>query len=210
MTRFAIYVGIALCCPLLSAEMSQVRGTECVFPDMSVIDPVPLEPDASDPAGAGGEILGGRWQLFEVRYRTEPFAIEVEGNARSVLELDAAGVTGGQASLALEVTITSPPEEEIDEVGAGPYSANGILLSFQNDCGDELTLDEVEYSIDSSMDVPIMTLWGDEQFDITEPFPTTITVFLEVQYELVEPQQLDDPVFDDRFEVTEVGQQALP
>ena len=178
------------------------RGTECEFPDMTGLDPIDLEPNASPAAGTGGDIAGGRWELVEVRYTTEP-AFGLTGNARSVLELDAQSTTSGQASLSLEVTITSPEEEEIDEVGAGPYSATGNMLSFQNDCGDELTLDEVEYSIDLGGENPLMTLWGSSQFVISDPISLTITIFLEAQYELVEPQTADDPIFEDRFQASE-------
>ncbi len=118
-----------------------------------------------------------------------------------MLELDATSASTGIGSLALDVTITSPIEEFISETGAGPCVASGTNLSFTNDCGAELTLGDAEYSVDSSGAEPVLTLWGSVEFQITSPFLALITVDLEAEFELVEPQTDDDPVFDDRFEM---------
>ncbi len=170
------------------------RGTVCEFPDLTGMTPVSLEPGASPASGTGGDIPGGRWELVAVRYANSPLAIT--GEALGALELDASTASSGSGSLALDVTITSPSEEQIDETGAGPYSAPDNVLDFQNDCGDETLLGEAEYSIDSSGADPVMTLWGN--IEITDPFPATI--LLEAEYLLVEADGTDDPVFTDRFE----------
>jgi len=160
--------------------------------------PIPLAQGASAPAGTGGEIAGGRWELTDVLYDS---FLTVTGEAAGAFELDSTDLSSGQGSAALSVDITSPTTETIDENGAGPYSASGTTLDFQNDCGGELLLGNAEYSIDDSGPIPMMTLWG--SIDITDPFPTSIPI--EVRFLLVEPAGPGDPIFSDRFEAPQSG-----
>lgn len=177
-----------------NANAVGLQGTSCVFPDLSGMTPVALQSGAASPSGVGGAVPGGRWELVAVRYAS---AFAISGSAVGALELDAGAPTAGDGSLALNVTITSPLAETIDEVGAGPYAATGSLLSFQNDCGDELLLGQAEYEVDSSGAKPTLTLWG--TIEITDPFPTTIEI--ETAFLLVEPTGAADEIFEDRFEV---------
>ena len=169
------------------------RGTVCEFPDLGGMTPVAFEPGAASAAGTGGEIPGGRWELVALRY---DFFLTVAGEATGAFELAATDASSGVGSAALQVTITEPAPDQIDETGAGPYSATGNSLEFQNDCGDALLLGETEYTVDTSGAEPVMTLWGD--IDITDPFPTTIPI--EAEFLLVEPANGDGAVFQDRFE----------
>ncbi len=175
-------------------------GDACEFPELSGVEPVALTSGATAPAGSGGNIASGRWELVRLRYSTSPLPIPLTGQARGALEMEADGPVSGAAGLALAVSITSPVEESIDEAGFGPYSASGNELSFENICGEETLLGEVEYNIDESGSAPIMTLWGSTSFDVSSPFPATITVLLQAEFELLEPQDLPDPIFEDRFE----------
>ena len=175
-------------------------GDTCQFPDLSGVEPVELISGATAPAGNGGNIADGRWGLVRLHYSTSPFPIALTGQATGVFEMAADDLFSGTAGLALAVSITQPVEEEIDETGFGPYSASGNQLSFENICGEETLLGEVEYDIDESGNSPIMTLWGSTSFDVTSPFPATITVLLQAEFELLEPQDLPDPIFEDRFE----------
>ncbi|QKK02666.1 MAG: hypothetical protein HND55_08420 [Pseudomonadota bacterium] len=195
-----LFPGLLLLATGAAAQAGDPRGTVCAFPDISALTPVTLSPGASTPAGTGGDIPGGRWELVQVKYDTEPDVGEVVGQARGALELVASSSVAGQGSMALQVTITEPENQQIDETGAGPYSATGNMLDFQNDCGDALTLGQVEYTVDTSGDDPVMTLWGSSDIQITDPFPIVITVFLEVDFLLVEPPDGGDAVFQDRFE----------
>jgi len=172
---------------------AQTQGPTCQFPDISATTPVPLEPGASPAAGDGGNIPGGRWELITVRYDS---FLTITGEAIGALEMASSGPLQGEGSVALDVTITSPTSEQISETGAGPYSATGTVLSFQNDCGGELLLGEAEYSVDTSAADPLMTLWG--EIEITDPFPTTIPI--ETEFLLVEPASPGDEIFKDRFE----------
>lgn len=176
------------------AHAAGLQGPTCNFPDLSGMTPVTLTSGASPANGTGGDIPGGRWELETVRHGSSP--LPITGNATGALELDAAGPTSGNGSLALNVTITAPAAYELDETGAGPYAASGTVLDFQNDCGGETTLSAAEYSVDTSGPKPVMTLWGTIQ--ITDPFPMTILV--ETGFVLVAPAPVDDPVFEDRFE----------
>ena len=175
-------------------------GGNCQFPVLDEVETVPLEAGATAAAGSGGDIAGGRWELVRLRYATSPFPIALSGQAVGALEFDASDSSSGTAGLALQVTITSPSEEQIEEQGAGPYSAVGNQLSFENDCGEETLLGDVEYDIDQSGDWPVMVLWGSTSFDVTSPFPATITIMLQAEFELVDPQGVSDPIFEDRFE----------
>lgn len=170
------------------------RGPTCQFPDISGMPPVMLEPGASPAAGSGGDIPGGRWELVTVRYDHD--FLDITGEAVGAMELQAFGPASGDGSLAMDVTITSPTSEAINETGAGPYTASGTVLNFQNDCGGELLLGEAEYSVDDSGPDPLMTLWGN--IEITDPFPTTILV--ETEFLLVEPANTVDEIFEDSFE----------
>lgn len=173
---------------------ASIAGTVCEFPDLSSMSPIDLQSGASPAAGTGGDIPGGRWELIAARHDS---FLTITGEALGAMELDGSSPAAGIGSLALDVSITSPTTEQIDETGAGPYSTSGSVLSFQNDCGDELLLGSAEYSVDTSGPDPVMTLWG--SFDITEPFPATIGI--ETEFLLVEPATVEDPVFSDRFEV---------
>ena len=117
------------------------------------------------------------------------------GEGKGALELDADDAASGYGSLALDVELTDPSPEQINETGAGPYSATDSELVFQNDCGAETLLGQAEYSVDESGTDPVMTLWG--EIDIPDvPFG----ILLEAEFLLVEPNEVDDPVFADRFE----------
>lgn len=177
-----------------SATAGPSRGTVCEFPDLTGMTPVSLQPGAAPADGTGGDIPGGRWELVTVRYANSP--LPITGDALGALALQAASPSSGNGSVALDVTITSPTSEQIDETGAGPYSAPGTVLDFQNDCGTETLLGEAEYSVDESGTDPVMTLWGNVQ--ITDPF--AITILLEAEFLLVDPDEVEDPVFADRFE----------
>lgn len=124
----------------------------------------------------------------------------ITATAVAALELDAETASSGFGSLALDVSVTSPTTLDFNEAGAGPYEASGTALSFGNDCGDELALSDVEYSVDASGEAPVLTLWGDLEFEVVIVIPVTIVVNLEAEFELVEPQEIEDPVFSDRFE----------
>lgn len=171
------------------------RGPTCVYPDLTGMTPVTLIAGAAPAAGTGGDVPGGRWELVAVRYANSP--LPITGDAVGALELDAATATTGSGSLALDVTITAPVAEQIDETGAGPYSATGTVLDFQNDCGAESLLGEAEYSVETAGPDPVMTLWGETVLD-TGLGP--ITILIEAEFVLVEPQTSVDSVFDDRFE----------
>ena len=173
-------------------------GDPCQFPDLSDVEPVQMMPGAVEPSGNGGDIPGGRWELVRLLYS---FAIDLQGEAIGAIEMDAVATQSGVASLALNVTITSPVAESIEEEGAGPYIANDNELSFKNECGEETLLGEVEYDIDQTGDAPVMTVWGSTSFAVS-PLPPT-TVLLQAEFELVEPQTVEDPIFDDRFQETE-------
>lgn len=176
-----------------SARAQSPLGTACEFPDLGGMTPIPLAPGASPAAGAGGDIPGGRWELVELLYDA---VAPVTGTAVGALELNAADASSGNGSAALNVDITSPTAETIDETGAGPYAAPGTVLDLQNDCGEQLLLGQAEYTVDDSGQDPTMTLWG--SIDVTEPFPTTILI--EAEFLLVEPAGPGDEVFRDRFE----------
>jgi hypothetical protein len=185
--------GLILLTHSTGVAAASIAGTVCEFPDLSSMTPVDLQSGASPAAGEGGDIPGGRWELIAARHDS---FLTITGEALGAMELDASTPTAGSGSLALDVSITSPTVAQIDETGAGPYSASGTVLSFQNDCGDELLLGSAEYSVDTSGPDPVMTLWG--SFEITDPFPTTIGI--ETEFLLVEPAEIEDPVFSDRFE----------
>ncbi|NBB91970.1 MAG: hypothetical protein GVY32_02235 [Gammaproteobacteria bacterium] len=185
---------LAAVAPPAAVGNGSLAGTICEFPDLGTMTPVPLAPGASPAAGTGGDIPGGRWELIAARYDNSP--LPITGDARSIIELDGSAPTAGMGSLALEVSITSPTTDQISETGAGPYSASGTVLNFQNDCGDELLLGSAEYSVDDSGVDPVMTLWGN--YEITDPFP--VTILIETEFLLVEPIGVEDPVFSDRFE----------
>lgn len=180
-----------------SAVAGSPLGVVCEFPDLSDVAPVPFQAGATAPAGTGGDVPGGRWELVAMYYQSD-FAITA--TAVAALELDAETASSGFGSLALDVSVTSPTALDFNEAGAGPYAASGAFLSFGNDCGDELALAEVEYSVNDSGSVPVLTLWGELEFEVVIVFPVTIVVNLEAEFELVEPQVIEDPVFSDRFE----------
>jgi hypothetical protein len=164
----------------------------CEFPDLIGMTPVDLTAGAGEPSNTGGDIPGGRWELVAVRHGSQ---FTVTGDAVGAMELNATDASSGDGSVALEVTITSPTNDEIDETGAGPYSASAGTLTFNNDCGADTLISNAEYRVDTSGEDPVMTLWGD--IEITDPFPTTIPV--ETEFLLVEPADSSE-VFSDRFE----------
>jgi len=178
-------------------------GDPCQFPDLSDVEPVQMMPGAVEPSGNGGDIPGGRWELVALRYRTDPSYDNLQGEAVGVIEMDADDALSGFASLALDVMITSPVDESMEEEGAGPYDAIGSELSFVNDCGEGTLLDAVEYQIDNSGELPRMTLWGSTTFTVFIPIPVVVTVNLQAEFDLVAPQTVEDPIFDDRFQETE-------
>lgn len=180
-----------------SALADLPRGAVCEFPDLSSVAPVPLQSGAMAPAGTGGDLPGGRWELVAMYYVSD---FTITATAVAALELDAETASSGFGSLALDVSVTSPTTLDFNEAGAGPYEASGTALSFGNDCGDELALSDVEYSVDASGEAPVLTLWGDLEFEVVIVIPVTIVVNLEAEFELVEPQEVEDPVFSDRFE----------
>ncbi|MCC5865878.1 MAG: hypothetical protein JJU31_12210 [Wenzhouxiangella sp.] len=171
-------------------------GDSCQIPDLSGIEPVDMMLAAVVPAGKGGDIPGGRWELVRLGYSTSPLTIPLTGQATGALELEADDPFSGTAGLALAVSITSPVNESIDEAASGPYLASGNQLSFENDCGEATVLGDVVYDIDESGSAPIMTLWGSTSFEST----VTIAVLLQAEFELVDPQGLSDPIYKDRFE----------
>lgn len=195
--------GVSGVCLLLAGSWALADsplGPACVFPDLSGVAPVAFESGATPPAGTGGDLPGGRWELVAMYYDS---SVTIAATAVAALELDAATVSSGFGSLALDVSVTSPATLAFNEAGAGPYLASGTSLSFGNDCGEELSLSDVEYSVDVSGSVPVLTLWGDLEFEV-EPFPgfpVLVVVNLEAEFELVEPAVVDDPVFADRFEL---------
>lgn len=183
----------------LPAEAEFTTGTVCSFPDLSGMSPVIMQPGATVPSGTGGPVAGGRWELIRLLY-TASVPATIVGQAIGAIELDAADPLSGQGSVALEVDISSPTLAQVEQTGAGPYLATGTVLSFTNDCGGELTLGDSEYTIDTSGTNPVMSLWGSFDVPVTDPFPIIVTVQIEADFELVEPQLTGDPVFDDRFE----------
>jgi len=179
------------------ASSLSVQAGECQFPDLTGMEPIPMQLGAQAAAGSGGEIAGGRWELVRLRYATSPFPITLTGEAIGAIEMDAAGPISGTAGLALEVTISEPEQEEINEAGSGPYSAVDNMLTFEDDCGEDLLLGEVEYDINTDGEAPLMTIWASDTID-TGLFP--VTIFLQAEFELVEPEATVDPIFEDRFE----------
>ncbi len=173
------------------AEPPSAAG--CEFPDLSAMTPVSLQSGAAPAAGTGGDIPGGRWELVAARYTNSP--VPITGQALGALELEAVTPTSGSGGVALDVTITFPANEQINETGAGPYSAADNVLDFQNDCGAETLLGQAEYSVDPGGTDPVMTLWGNVEIP-----DLSITILLEAEFLLVEPNEVDDPVFADRFE----------
>lgn len=186
---------VALLGAISSARADGPLGPVCEFPDISTMTAVPVETGASAPAGTGGDIPGGRWELIEIRHAAPAF-ITIVGEGTGALELEADDPTSGYGSVALDVELTQPSAEQINETGAGPYSATGTVLSVGNDCGDDLLLGEAEYSVDTSGPDPVMILWG--SIEVTDPIPTSIPI--ETRFLLTEPSEVDDPVFADRFE----------
>ncbi len=176
---------------LVSAQTP--RGPVCEFPDISTLSPVTMQSGAAPAAGTGGDLPGGRWELLALRYNS---AVPIAGDALGALELDALTAATGTAGLALEVNITAPVANQTSEAGAGPYAAVGNVLNFTNDCGEELTLGAAEYTVDTSGPEPLLKLWG--RIELSTEFPVTIN--LEAEFQLTEPQITQDPVFEDRFE----------
>lgn len=183
--------------PWVQAEVP--AGPACVFPDLTGVAPVVLAQGAQDPAGSADPIPGGRWGLESLLYRTS-VPITIAGDATGVIELVAGSPSAGDFSAALDVNITAPAEEIRSEAGAGPYQQTGGLLNFDNQCGDALTLSDTVYRVDISGPEPVLTLWGQVDIPIEDPFPLVVTIELEADFRLVEPQGAGDPIFDDRFE----------
>ncbi|TVQ27608.1 MAG: hypothetical protein EA370_17760, partial [Wenzhouxiangella sp.] len=77
-----------------------VQAGECQFPDLTGMEPIPMQLGAQAAAGSGGEIAGGRWELVRLRYATSPFLIPLTGEAIGAIEMDAAGPISGTAGLA--------------------------------------------------------------------------------------------------------------
>ena len=192
------FVAVVLLGMLISSTAS--AGELCQFPDLAGVEPVQMMPGAVGPSGNGGDIPGGRWELVALRYSTNPPSDNLQGEAIGVIEMAADDAQSGFARLALDVTITSPVDESIEEEGAGPYTVFGSELRFVNDCGEGTLLDAVEYRIDNSGELPRMTLWGSTSFTVSIPFPIVVTVNLQAEFELVAPQTVEDPIFDDRFQ----------
>ncbi len=193
-----IAAGILLASPLMAGNLA---GPVCQFPDISGVTPAVLEAGAGDPAGNAAPIPGGRWELAALRTRLiPPLPIPIAGEATGALVLDANSPIDGQFSAALEVDITAPAAQMRSETGAGSYSQTSGLLNFNNECGDALTLSDTVYRVDSTGPDPVWTLWGSVEVPIEQPFPLLLTIELEADFLLVEPQGAADPVFDDRFE----------
>ncbi|MCA1779182.1 MAG: hypothetical protein LC637_07330 [Xanthomonadaceae bacterium] len=171
----------------------------CVFPDLSGVTAIALQPNAGDPAGSADPIPGGRWELATLLYRTAA-PIEITGDATGVIELEAISPSAGLFSAALDINITAPAQEMRSETGAGPYAQTGGLLNFTNLCGDALTLSDTVYRVDSSGAEPVLTLWGQVEIPVEDPFPIVVTIELEADFLRVEPPTALDPIFDDRFE----------
>ncbi|AKS41135.1 hypothetical protein [Wenzhouxiangella marina] len=174
-------------------------ATPCVFPDVAGMTPVPLQAGASAPAGIGGDLPGGRWELITLRY-TPSIPLTIVGEGISAIELDAVDGSSGISAAVLDFEITSPTATTLQQTGAGPYLATGVNLAFTNDCGDALALGGSEYSVETDGPDPILRLWGAFDVQLTDPIPITVTIQLEAVFELVEPQIIEDPVFEDRFE----------
>ena len=180
---------------------SQARaGVECVFPVLDPADTVILEPGAVPPAGTGGTLESGRWELVRLRYAVSPNLVTLSGTALGAFELTALDAGSGTGSLALDVSITSPVSEAIEEEAAGPYATSGNQLTVENVCGDDALLGDVEYSIDDSGERPLMTLWGSTSFEVDLGFPIVVTVSLQAEFEQLASPDLPDPLVEDRFE----------
>ncbi|MEE4638616.1 MAG: hypothetical protein V2J42_07755 [Wenzhouxiangella sp.] len=184
--------------PSLRAE--QLSGPPlCIFPDLAGVTAVALTEGAGDPAGSADPIPGGRWQLTALLYRPS-IPIEITGDATGVIELEAISPSAGQFSAALDINITTPTQETRSETGAGPYAQMAGMLDFTNQCGDALTLSDTLYRVDSSGAEPVLTLWGQVEIPVEDPFPLVVTIELEADFLRVESQTALDPIFDDRFE----------
>jgi len=176
-----------------------VRGPVCNYPDLTNVAAVALQLGAGAPAGSADPIPGGRWELTSLLYQPS-IPIPIAGDATGVIELEASSPSAGEFSAALEVNITAPASEMRSENGAGTYEQAGGLLNFTNQCGEALTLSDTVYSVDTTEPEPVLTLWGQIDIPIEDPFPLLVTIELEADFTLVEPQGAGDPVFDDRFE----------
>ncbi len=200
MTQFTVVRTASILAALVLAGPGAHAGISCDFPELDPAAFVILEPGASPPAGTGGVIESGRWELVRLRYSVTPDLVALSGTALGAFELVALDDSSGFGSLSLEVSINSPVSEFIDEEAAGPYAANGNQLVVENVCGDDALLGEVEYSIDSSGENPRLILWGSTSFEVNIGFPITVTVQLQPEFERIDAPELPDPVFDDRFE----------
>jgi len=176
-----------------------LRGPVCEYPDLADVAPVTLELGAGDPAGSTDPIPGGRWELTELLYRPS-LPITIAGDATGAIELVAGTPSAGDFSAALVVNITAPAPEMSSETGAGSYEQLDGLLNFTNECGDALTLSGTAYRVDTTGSDPVLSLWGQIDIPIKDPFPILVTIELEADFLLVEPQGVGDPVFEDRFE----------
>jgi hypothetical protein len=196
-TVLASAVGVGWSSNLVAQQPS--GPSTCIFPDLSAVSAVPLQPGAGDPAGSADPIPGGRWELATLLYRPS-IPITITGDATGVIELEATSPNAGQFSAALDVNITAPAQEMRSETGAGPYAQTDGLLNFTNQCGDALTLSDTVYRVDSSGAEPVLTLWGQVEIPIEDPLPILVTIELEADFVRVEPPTALDPIFDDRFE----------
>jgi len=182
-----------------SAQAEMIRGPVCNYPDLKDVAAVALAQGAGDPAGSADPIPGGRWELTSLLYRPS-VPVVIAGDSIGAIELIASAPGAGDFGAALEVNITSPGPEMRSETGAGTYEQTDGLLNFTNQCGEALTLSDTVYRVESSGTDPVLTLWGQIDIPIEDPFPLVVTIELEADFTLVEPQGAGDPVFEDRFE----------
>jgi hypothetical protein len=197
--RFRFAGTLALLVALSSAQARSLSGPACNPPDLTGVAPVALALGAGDPAGRADPIPGGRWELTDLLYRPS-VPITITGEATGVIDLASASPTSGDFSAALEVDITAPAPEMRSENGAGTYQQVDGRLDFTNQCGDALTLSDTVYRVESTGPDPVLTLWGQIEIPIQDPFPITVIIELEADFTLVEPQGAGDPIFEDRFE----------